>query len=199
MNNIPHNETSNWLKFDKKNYETYKECIEEVGGQWQVPIRANKGSVILWTSSTVHSAMIQQKETQYGPLKNDPWADWRFVVYTCYRPKTDVPEKKRKKHEERLEKCKVEYRVTNHWGEKMFPKKMFRDRCEREPSLAEIVNDPTKMNVYFGDEGEDEKKEKGEAKGKRKKGSEENGEEQPKKVRKVSGNEKGKKQGTLKF
>ena len=42
---------------------------------------------------------------RYGPKKEDPWADWRFVVYTCYRPKSDVPAKKLARHQQRFVCC----------------------------------------------------------------------------------------------
>lgn len=149
MNGIAQNDSSNWLKFPKSDYRMLQECVESVGGKWQIPIRAKKGSVILWTSSTVHSAMIQQQQSKFGPTAGDPWVDWRFVVYTCYRPKTDVALNQRKRHENRLKKCQEENRVTNHWGEQIFPKKVFRDYHVREKTLAMIVEDPKKLDEYF--------------------------------------------------
>ena len=46
--------------------------------------------MVLWLSSTVHSAMTQQKErVKVEEEGEEKWRDWRFVVYTCYRPKEE--------------------------------------------------------------------------------------------------------------
>jgi hypothetical protein len=143
------NSKDNWFKLDNSKYGELKEMVESIGGQWQIPIRAPRGSVILWLSSLIHSAMTQSKEklSKCGVCKNDIWRDWRMVVYVCYRPKEDV--RNRKVHAKRLKKCLNEGRVTNHWGERMFPKKLFREHVERDSSIQIYVDDPQKARILF--------------------------------------------------
>lgn len=92
----------NWAKFDQTLYPTLKALVEEAGGQWQIPVQAGAGDVILWLSSTVHSAKIQDKGDE----------TWRCVIYVCLRPKEECGGKS---HAKRLRKCLEENRVTNHW------------------------------------------------------------------------------------
>tara|TARA_R110002050_G_scaffold98545_3_gene204781 strand:- start:239 stop:568 length:330 start_codon:yes stop_codon:yes gene_type:complete len=89
--------------------------------------------------------MTQLQEPLPKPIKSDEsvWRDWRFVVYVCHRPKSEV--KNRKLHAKRLKQCLDDCRVTNHWGEKMFPKKRFREYVEREQTIAELVEHPEKV------------------------------------------------------
>ena len=50
--------------------------LTDIGGWYQIPIRAPKGSFIFWSSSTIHSSMLSS-----GPM-NDPidkWIGWRAV------------------------------------------------------------------------------------------------------------------------
>jgi hypothetical protein len=141
ISGISSTNTSNWCKFSEPIVPQVRKRVLEAGGQWQVPVRSRKGSMILWFSSTVHSAMIQTKERATWANKNDPWADWRFVVYTCYRPKFEcnvshfsffsissviclpfVTYFLKSAHAERLQTCLNENRVSNHSGDKIFPK-----------------------------------------------------------------------------
>ena len=108
---------SNWLKFTDEQVEVVKRMVTEVGGEWQVPIVVSKGSMILWYSSTIHSAKYQNS-FEY-PTTQDKWNGWRCVVYVCYRPKDEVDKKQR----ERLRKCFEENRGTYHWGTRMVSKK----------------------------------------------------------------------------
>ena len=89
--------------------------VLEAGGQWQIPIRASKGDFIIWTSSTVHSALLQTKK-EY-PTKKDKWAGWRGVIYICWRPREEFEDyqlaQKWKAFQNNL--------VTSHWGTKVFP------------------------------------------------------------------------------
>jgi len=143
--------SDNWFMIPKGEYKHVQELVESVGGQWQVPIRAPKGSVILWSSSTIHSAMTQQKDVKavdlFDSQREDPWADWRFIVYVCHRPKEDVTVR-RKQHAERLQKCLEESRVTNHWGGRMFPKKpyqRFGNAKPKEETIEDLTNNPEKV------------------------------------------------------
>ena len=56
------------------------QMVEDAGGAFQVPILAPRGSVILWLSSTLHSAKVQDPPGSV-PLPKSPWTDWRCVVY----------------------------------------------------------------------------------------------------------------------
>ncbi len=51
-----------------------------VGGAFQVPVLAPRGSVILWLSSTLHSAKVQDPPGTLD-LPRGIWTDWRCVVY----------------------------------------------------------------------------------------------------------------------
>eukprot|EP00008_Paramoeba_atlantica_P008884 CAMPEP_0201495730 /NCGR_PEP_ID=MMETSP0151_2-20130828/55691_1 /ASSEMBLY_ACC=CAM_ASM_000257 /TAXON_ID=200890 /ORGANISM="Paramoeba atlantica, Strain 621/1 / CCAP 1560/9" /LENGTH=272 /DNA_ID=CAMNT_0047884985 /DNA_START=57 /DNA_END=872 /DNA_ORIENTATION=+ len=59
INDIPETSKSNWCKFRPRNIPQVRKKIEEAGGAFQVPVRTKRGSMILWLSSTVHSAMTQ--------------------------------------------------------------------------------------------------------------------------------------------
>lgn len=110
--------SSNWHKFPENQYDTLKSMLDSIGGQWQIPIIAKKGSMILWFSSLIHSA-----RTQIGNLPidgNDKYRDWRGVVYICYRPKEEFTEKEIKKRSTAV----AENRVTNHWSIKIFQKRV---------------------------------------------------------------------------
>ena len=75
---------SNWLKFAAGDYDMLRRLVEAVpGGAWQVPIRAPKGSFIVWTSSTVHSALRAERIEPAVPT--DVWRGYRAVIYVCYR------------------------------------------------------------------------------------------------------------------
>ena len=107
----------NWCKFPSCQISTIKAIVENAGGQWQIPILAPRGSVILWRSSVVHSAKRISKE--YAKCTKE-WDDgWRCVVYVCQRPAAHFTKAQKKK----LGKCALAGRMTNHWGLKMLPKR----------------------------------------------------------------------------
>lgn len=111
----PFNKT-NFLKFSHRQYPEMKKKIEEIGGQWQIKIPANKGDFIIWTSSTIHSATLQDRPER--PIASDPWNGWRHVVYICYRPRDEFSEKElRAKYQGFLDN-----KVSNHWSTLVFPK-----------------------------------------------------------------------------
>ena len=66
-------------------------CVDVCGGsgEFQIPILSRKGSFIMWLSSTLHSAKLQDPPGTI-PLPAGPWRDWRCVVYVCLRPKDEV-------------------------------------------------------------------------------------------------------------
>src|SRR3989338_1995138 len=111
------NEKDNWLKFlqTTDEVENIKKIIEREGGEWQIPVIAKKGSLIIWTSALIHSA----KNPDYAEQKksDDPWLGWRGVVYICYRPKSEYSAIQLKKKTKYL----VENRTMNHWSLKVFP------------------------------------------------------------------------------
>lgn len=155
---ISEKESSNWCKFSHP-YDDYKAKVLAAGGQWQIPIRAPEGSVILWFSSTVHSAMFQKipqtptttelKSSDKSVESDEKFKDWRFVVYVCLRPKSDLSAARRKTHAKRLQLCLEESRVTNHWGTRMFPKKRFRE-APKNDELNDIHENPRKVRKLVG-------------------------------------------------
>ena len=89
------------------------DVVARHGGQWQIPIVAPKGSMIVWFSTTIHSARPQ--------VRDDP--RWRAVVYVCHRPLREVGDARAMRaHLKRLRRALEENRMTNHSGSKMFPK-----------------------------------------------------------------------------
>jgi len=116
-------------KIPHEDYDALRDMVEKAGGQWQVPVLVPAGSMILWLSSTIHSAKIQ-----------DPGDDsTRCVVYVCQRPKNEC----NRSHGKRLTECLAENRVTNHWGTRKFPTKGRYPLDERAPAdLVSLVNAP---------------------------------------------------------
>lgn len=104
----------NFLKFNPVQYYSMKTKLEQIGGHWQIPILAKKGDFIIWTSSTVHSALLNKIND--NPTIDDKWNGWRHVVYICYRPREEFTE----------EELRNKYagfmmnRVSNHWGNETF-------------------------------------------------------------------------------
>eukprot|EP00051_Salpingoeca_urceolata_P020535 m.309226 g.309226 ORF g.309226 m.309226 type:complete len:379 (+) comp19637_c0_seq5:3303-4439(+) len=130
----------NWCKFAKGLYPRLSSLVEEAGGQWQVPVQVPRGSMILWLSSTVHSARLQLPKSPVD--KSDPWSQWRGVVYICYRPKAEVDQK----HLQRIRQAFHENRCTNHWGEKTFPKRpggrFSSQKGGKHPALEALLDNP---------------------------------------------------------
>ncbi len=114
--NIPIDDTSNWLKLKEEDFAYYENKVKDVGGQWQIPILAPKGSFIIWASTLIHSARLPVKKDNDT---EDKYGGWRAVVYVCYRPKEEFTEKELKNRSDVI----IENRTTNHWGTHVFPKK----------------------------------------------------------------------------
>lgn len=108
--------TTNWWKFNDKDMKEIKNIITKNGGKWQIPILSKKGSFIIWSSTTVHSAKIQNKP-EY-PTENDKYFGWRCIVYVSYRPREEFNTKDLQRRIQAYETN----RVTNHWSTKIFPK-----------------------------------------------------------------------------
>lgn len=129
-------DSGNWHKFEHADYGRLQAMVEAQGGQWQVNIPAPAGAMILWLSSTVHSAKIQDKGD----------ASWRCVVYVCQRPKSECA----KTHDKRLRQCIAKNRVTNHWGTRLFARGSRYPLDERTPEeLRGMVEDPAKVLAVF--------------------------------------------------
>lgn len=107
--------TGDWRRFAQADYPEARALVEEAGGSWQVPVRAPRGSVLLWASSVVHSALRADGPTPLDPA--NPWRGWRGVVYVCYRPRGELTRTQRRKRWAAFEAN----RVTNHWGTRLFP------------------------------------------------------------------------------
>jgi len=105
----------NFMKFTDEQLDEIQEKIVVPNNlSWQVPIKAQKGSVILWLSTTVHSGMSSEiKET---PTQDDPFKGWRGVVYVCYRPKSEFNQDELNV----LDDCLQTNGGTNHWSTKVF-------------------------------------------------------------------------------
>lgn len=56
-----------------------KRMVESVGGKFQVPVIAPKGSVIIWLSSMLHSAKLMDRPAESETF--DDWKGWKRVVY----------------------------------------------------------------------------------------------------------------------
>lgn len=118
---------SEFLKFKPEQYLMLKKRVEEIGGSWQIKIPADKGDFIIWTSATIHSAVLQTKPQKQ--TKIDKWIGWRFVVYVCYRPRDEFTNAQlHNKYNWFLENS-----VTNHWGLYAFP-----SRSNRSTKMADF-------------------------------------------------------------
>lgn len=108
---------SNWHKFTPEEVPKIKQYLEKKGIRWQIPILAPKGSFIVWASTTIHSAKLQ--DAKESPTRSDPYNGWRGVVYVCYRPLSEFTKTQIKKRQKVFD----DNRLTNHWSTNMFGKK----------------------------------------------------------------------------
>lgn len=132
----------NWFKFNLTQKQEIKEFVEGKGCTWQPAIYAPKGSFIVWNSACIHSA----KFADHGEkaTKEDPFKNWRGVLYLCYRPRQDMTNTEiAKKY-----KCIKENRVMNHWGNKTFPHLPgggYQRHVKRDPIIVDLINNPEKV------------------------------------------------------
>jgi len=98
-------------------------------------IAAYKGSMILWDSRTFHMGISPQKRRKI--------ARWRYIVYVAMFPRRLISSTYLKKRKEWVKNG----RMTNHWGNKLFPTKpqvygreqyTFYTNAYVEPILTEI-------------------------------------------------------------
>lgn len=135
LNNIAKSNKGNWCKFPQNLYPAAQEIVKSQNGEWQIPVRAPKGSFIVWSSSTVHSAMLPLHRLK--PRLEDPFNGWRAVIYVCLHPKDEVSDKD-------IEQRKMAYfenRTTNHWISKIFP--LVRGRKVFEPTMQTYIDQPS--------------------------------------------------------
>lgn len=138
MCNVDNNDHSNWIRFPDKLVPKIKKYIENKGLEWQIPIRAKKGSCIFWLSSTAHSAIPVSKKL--SPTLDDPFRGWRGVVYVCYRPYNELADKE---HAKRITLVR-DNRTTNHWSTKIFPiLSRGIPKHKYSPPIINLINDPT--------------------------------------------------------
>ena len=101
---------------------------------FQVPIQAEKGSVILWFSTTIHSAKsICNKEV---PTLDDPFKGWRGVVYVCYRPRSEFNEQQLFA----LQNCIEENIGTSHWAKPIMP--CGSNKVHPLPEMEKVIRNP---------------------------------------------------------
>ena len=82
------NAKSQWYKFSEDDVSKLAPRFE----QWQIPIHTKKGSVILWRSTTIHSAKYVDDPSIYQPETS--WDGWRCVYYCVYETEKTIDEKK---------------------------------------------------------------------------------------------------------
>jgi hypothetical protein len=145
-----------WCKLDTSNKELItiiQYLLNDIGGKWQIPIIAPKGSFIFWSSSTIHSSQFSSKveDNSY-----DIWNGWRAVFYICLRPYEDFLTNKNEPNAALKKRQKIiqENRSTNHWGERMFSKVQGGRFCymkKYHPAIEELNNNPgllyKKLNI----------------------------------------------------
>lgn len=132
----------------RNNVDEIKKLVEDIGGKWQIPILVEKGSFIIWASTTIHSAKLENKPDGMEANKN-LWENGRCVIYVCYRPRSDFTEQELRS---RLSVVK-DNRTTNHWGTHIFPKKpgrRFLKDISRHKLIEEYLDEPKKVYDKIG-------------------------------------------------
>jgi hypothetical protein len=112
---------SDWCLLPSGMYAGVRARVQALGGAFQIPIIAPKGSMILWLSATLHSAKGQDKPVgaaRVRPRVLDPLHNFRVVVYVCYRPQSEVDEA----HFARLMDAHRHSLSTCHSGRRVFPR-----------------------------------------------------------------------------
>lgn len=135
------NNTSNWLKFNETQIYILRKWF---GEKWQLPIHTTAGSVILWNSNTIHSAKRNDQNEEIN--ENIPFDKWRCVVYVCMRPKSHFS----KRNITTIQRAAREGRTTNHWGERMFPKRPGgRYPLPRIEKIEELSDNPEQLVIEY--------------------------------------------------
>lgn len=102
---INHESSEDWYKLNEDEKQWFIE-----NGCKQYCVLAPAGSLVLWDSRTIHQGIEAQKDREKE--------NFRMVIYTCLLPKN----KYSKKDREKRIKAFNDMRITNHWGNKLFPK-----------------------------------------------------------------------------
>jgi hypothetical protein len=142
------NTNTNWLKFSENDIEIVKQMILDSGGKYQIPILAKRGSFVVWASTVVHAAKLQDKAEHPGVGINK-YDGWRGVVYICYRPKEEFTQAEIKKRIKAYE----ENRVVNHWSVKLFGKKpgsRFMYMTKKHDEIEKMINKPELVYEKIG-------------------------------------------------
>lgn len=119
-----------------------RRMVEKVGGKFQVPIIVPAGSVIIWLSSTLHSAkMVDRPVVPYVPSKADPWYGYRSIVYLTFKPRVNVSTEELSN----LKSVFLRNGTTRHDGTE-FPVTSFdliqeKNNIVYHPRIREIYND----------------------------------------------------------
>jgi hypothetical protein len=134
-----------WCMFNTKYYDQLAKEVEAIGGKWQIPIIVPIGSMILWFSSTIHSARLQSPPETIK-LVEGKWKDWRGVIYTCLRPKDEIDDD----HIFRLKSAYRNNLCTNHWGKKIFSTTpATQKKTVYVPKIREFMSRPSRVYEIF--------------------------------------------------
>ena len=135
-------EKGDWFRFPPSMYKDLQKKVSAVGGQWQIPVIAPKGSIILWFSATIHSAKLADEESfidAYDP--DDKWKNWRGIVYCSQRPADELSEE----HMKTLHYAWEKNYTTNHWGYKIFKKPHHYKESNYNPTIVSYVTAPLRI------------------------------------------------------
>lgn len=150
MKNVSEKDRTRWVKLGNDE-PRIKSFLEENGVEYQIPIFAPKGSVVLWLSSTIHSAMAP---TTLFPLEEDPRSNGRLVFYVCYRPFDEFSKIQRKSRVRAL----LENRGTPHWGDQLVSKNTlgrFGGHVQFSDKVNVFIENPERLYdmIPFAEEG----------------------------------------------
>jgi hypothetical protein len=137
LEGVKKDDKSNWCKF--KDPSLVKAFCEEKKLEYQIPIKSSKGSFIVWSSTTIHSAKLADGPEK--PDKKDPWKGWRGAVYVCYRPREELKPAALKRRTEYVDRN----RNTSHWGETLMAKTpggRYLYIQPRAPIIEDVMHDP---------------------------------------------------------
>jgi len=138
---------TNWLKFTPEQIGLVKKLVLDIGGQWQIPILAPAGSFVVWASTTIHSAKLQDQSIK--PTSTDKYRGWRGVVYVSYRPKNEFTNAQLLKRINAFE----QNRTTNHWSTHLFGKRpggRYLYTEKRHPQIEAMLDDPLVVYEKIG-------------------------------------------------
>ena len=131
------------LETDRELSQRMADRVREIGGAWQMPVVASKGSLIFWTSSLIHSARPSFVREEADAA--DPWRGWRCAVYVCYRPLRDFSAEEIIARAE----CLLLNRTTNHWGTQIIKKRpVSLWKSPKHPVIETLTEHPVQAYIY---------------------------------------------------